>query len=264
MRVLSIDFDFFQIVDSDTIIRYYPDGHDFSTDLSIMIWGQHYAHKTESKIIKSVKTDKKLLSQMISIIENNADYDDSYCHSMIVNSHRHIYDFISNNFDKSKYNGLDIYNVDMHHDMFDTEVIKSYKNNKEITTYKTHDVDCGNWASCLMRDFKNTTINWIKNPISDMTYSTKVPHNAFDDFTPIKDMKFDLIFLCRSDIYLPPHLDKDFDKLRKTIQSNFATTMVEESILKPRNIKPYVEQLEKAFIELDNHLTQEAKKCVQS
>ena len=43
LRVLSIDFDYFQVVDKDTVQSCYPDGIDLDTSLSTVVWASHYA-----------------------------------------------------------------------------------------------------------------------------------------------------------------------------------------------------------------------------
>ena len=38
LNVLSIDYDFFQTVDIDTLATCYPDGHDLPTEIANVIW----------------------------------------------------------------------------------------------------------------------------------------------------------------------------------------------------------------------------------
>ncbi len=250
LKVLSIDFDFFQRVSPETIIYQYPDGHDLNTEMSIFIWGHHYATEHSAKILKTVKVNRIALNSIKSVIKNNNNYDDIHRKSMIVNSHRHIYDFIKDNFDSDQHSCIDVYNVDMHHDMFDSTVVSNIDGTVE---YKTGPLDCANWATCVKRDFPGSIIHWICNPISQELYSSPFPDDIIKDINYIKSMKFDLIFLCRSDIYVPPHLDKAFDELRKCIQSNFTSTLIEESIQTPRDMTEYVNALKNTFkrIQLD-------------
>lgn len=44
LKVLSIDFDYFQNVNADTIRSCYPDGIDLPTELSTIVWSGYYAN----------------------------------------------------------------------------------------------------------------------------------------------------------------------------------------------------------------------------
>ena len=64
LNILSIDFDFFQIVDKNTLLTCYPDGHDFSTDLSKIIWSQYYANPQTCDKINAVTANHKLIGDL--------------------------------------------------------------------------------------------------------------------------------------------------------------------------------------------------------
>jgi hypothetical protein len=196
----------------------YPDGLDLPTDLTKLTWMSHYM--TSEKELKSVTIDEDRLNEIKDII--NAQKSRSK--AMIVNSHVHIYDFIMKNM--PKFEACSIYNIDMHHDLF---------NNSEK-------LDCGNWISHVKEDIENCNITWIANEASDDIYGVKnlpIEH----DFKSIKDKKFDLIFLCRSDTWLPPHLDPYFDDLYNVIIKKFHTTIVDPQIKEPRNMDDIYEHI---------------------
>ena len=50
INILSIDFDYFQNVDSKTLLMHYPDGIDLPEELSRFIWASHYA-KLQASLI---------------------------------------------------------------------------------------------------------------------------------------------------------------------------------------------------------------------
>jgi predicted O-methyltransferase YrrM len=63
--------------------------------------------------------------------------------------------------------------------------------------------------------------------------------------------KFDLIFLCRSDTWTPPHLDPYFDELYQILTNNFEGGIIDPQITKPRdfeeikrNAEEYSKQIE--------------------
>lgn len=49
INILSIDFDYFQNVDSKTLLMHYPDGIDLPEELSRFIWASHYANPYAEK-----------------------------------------------------------------------------------------------------------------------------------------------------------------------------------------------------------------------
>lgn len=218
LKVLSIDFDYFQQVSAETLVRDYPDGHDFDTDLSTFIWATHYATPETEKRLKAVKIDKKHFNEMIDIINSQ----NPFTPNMIVNSHIHIYDFIIEHM--KGYNKCSIVNIDMHHDMFN--------DNKNL--------DCGNWVSHIKKAIPDCNITWIANTVSDEVFGLKNLPVKYD-FETIKDKEFDIIFLCRSDIWTAPHLDKYFDELVNVMRSHFIASTLDEQILKPRDMDEYIQ-----------------------
>lgn len=217
LRVLSIDFDYFQTVDKDTLFSCYPDGIDLSTHLSTIVWASYYANPTTEKKLQAISINEDELYTMESILCEQ----DTSIPVMISQSHRHIYDFIINWMERSgrtNEDGLCVSNVDMHHD---------FRNgNKEL--------DCGNWISHLNEKYPSMGIEWIANPVSKTMYRL----DRWDDKDLIKykvsDMReteFDAIFLCRSDNWLPPHLDIYFSEFCETIASHFTNVQYEKGIL---------------------------------
>ncbi len=188
MNVLSIDFDYFQNV-SEELIYDYPDGVEMDNDLSTIVWARRMVG---NEAIGKVKILNEEYNDVIRLLtrQNNVK-----C-IMISQSHADIYDFIKDNVTGKQ---IAITNIDMHHDMF---------NDKE-------EVDCGNWLGHIAKEY-DATITWVENPISRKVYSVKE-----DPFSRIRShvaslagSQYDLIFLCRSNTWLPPHLDKKFDELK--------------------------------------------------
>ena len=222
VTVLSIDFDFFQKVDKDTLVTCYPDGVDVSTQLSKFTWAGYYVNLNTAKKLADVKVDEDKLNQMKDII--------SKCENVefvkVANSHFHIYSFIQDLMSEYKSSFLDVINVDMHHDLM----------NKNIN------VDCGNWLGRIAEEY-DTRIKWIANPISKEMFGLTDDRFSMisTDLGIINPKKIDAIFLCRSDNWTPPHLDKDFDSLYQHITDTFvgcsnADVRAEQGIMKPRDM----------------------------
>jgi hypothetical protein len=232
LKVLSIDFDYFQKFphNSAEIMRNcYPDGHDAPSSLSAVIWLNHYA--SYESAIRQVKIDKEHLDVLISILYKQ-DFN-TLC--MSVGSHVRIFDFITQQYSNGNYTGCHIYNIDTHHDLFN--------DNKNL--------DCGNWGTHIKKTIPNTEITWIANRVSEDMYGLKCQKKLREiiqfDFDCILNEQFDLIFLCRSDTWLPPHLDPYFAKINKILTKGFARCLYEKQVQKPRFKRGELEKVVKEY-----------------
>lgn len=218
MNVLSVDFDYFQDV-TEEHLRLYPDGIDYNTVLSEFIWASHYA--TDGEELSKIGLLEKEYDTLKRILLNQ----NYYTPVMIANSHVHIYDFIHGHL--SEEDSLGICNVDMHHDMFND-------NDK---------LDCGNWLGYISNERKEQEIafKWVHNPISLSVYGIEEEMKQFEgrflsSLASLEDKKFDAVFLCRSDIWTPPHLDGYFRKLCELINSHYCNVEIIEDVNKPRTM----------------------------
>lgn len=225
-KVLSIDFDYFVKMSADQMVLF-PDPIDLPTELSTFVWASTYAYNKNK--IEKIAINKSAISKMRQIIKSNRNVWDDDCTTMITNSHKHIYDFITKKYKPKRDGQLIIYNIDMHHDMYPI----------------SSNVDCGNWATHIKKKYKNSEITWIQNRISNELFppNYEKPDHITKNFDCIQNEQFDLIFLCRSDNWLPPHLDCEFQKLKDTITENFLRSYIDSQILEPRDVKPIAEQL---------------------
>lgn len=223
MNILSIDFDFFQNT-SEKALSQYPDGVDLPTPISCITWAGHYA--THGEILKSVIIDEKHFSEIKNIIENQS----VEIPVLITNSHKHAYNFIKDLTDDAS-----LVNIDLHHDMV----------NGNPT------VDCGNWIGHLIKeeivDPENFT--WITRELSteiyDITDDTTLRKIIKYDFDDIRNKTFDAIFLCRSDTWLPPHLDPYFNELVE-LCGKFYDVKIESNVRQPRKIEEIIKAISKA------------------
>lgn len=233
-RILSIDFDFFQDATEEQLHQY-PDGIDLPTNLSSIVWASHYVGPG-SELIKSVTINKPLFQQMWRILRHQS----SDIPVLITNSHVHAYNFILEHYHQKT---IDLYNVDMHHDMIN--------NNPEL--------DCGNWIRCLKQEVPNTKIHWIARDVSMKCYHlapNEIP--VLLDFETIKDVEFDAIFLCRSDNWTPPHLDEYFHHMYTFCASRFNDVKIQPDVAVPRDMKQLIEQEEQirnTMKKFTNHIT---------
>lgn len=217
LRVLSIDFDYFQNVELDTIKTCYPDGIDLPTDLSTIVWSGYYANPKTETMLRNITADTKQLLKLCELLSEQKPKT-PIC---IANSHVHIYDFIHEYVDKFNAETTAVINIDMHHDLIN--------DNPKI--------DCGNWLMHIAKDFPDGTISWISNTISKEAYELdeKFDNIIYNDINIIKDTNYDIIFLCRSDNWLPPHLDDVFDELKNFMIKHFANITIDKQVQKPRD-----------------------------
>jgi len=223
MKVLSIDFDYFQDVTRDDVADY-PDGLDLPPALSADVWASHYAYKESLSSLKLNENEIRLMKNILLEQKRVKSVK-------IALSHKDIYQHIKDEYDGS---GLDVVNVDMHHDMFN--------DNPEL--------DCGNWGFHVIKDF-NASFSWVANKISKECYGMTGEEFGVikESLSEIAGEQFDLIFLCRSDNWLPPHFDKEFTTLAKTLISlsiikNY-DCMVQKSALEPRQYDDTAKTLKK-------------------
>lgn len=233
LKVLSIDFDYFQNVDVNTLRTCYPDGIDLSTELSTIVWAGYYANpKTKDKLNHVTILDKELkLLRRLLTSKNNTKVSTPI---LIANSHVYIYDFIHKYMNKFNATDVNIVNIDMHHDLFN--------NNANL--------DCGNWLSHIHDDYKNHChISWIANPVSNLCYDFDETINSLveNSIESIIDCKFDIVFLCRSDNWLAPHLDTYFNDLVKLISLHFTDVCIEKAVQKSRDIYSIIKSIEQAY-----------------
>lgn len=238
IKVLSIDFDYFQNVDKDTVRHCYPDGIDLPTNVSTVVWSTHYANKHTEEKLKNVSIMKDELKLLYSLFEKQ----DSNIPVLITNSHINIYEFIKEQMAINKQDKVFVSNIDMHHD-FSNE-------NKNI--------DCGNWLGYMSREIGDKfAFQWIANPVAKSIY-------GFDDKddvelyknlnkyikTSIADLKvdkYDAIFLCRSDNWFAPHLDDYFLETVCEMRYIFNNIVTEKDCYLPRDYISLVNQQRQFF-----------------
>ncbi len=217
LKVLSIDFDYFQNVSEDVMQSYYPDGHDHNTFISSIVWQPIYFYEESNKPIMEVTLNKTEYDLACALLSKQSPM----AYVMVRNSHVHIYDVIKEHFKKGKYDNVKITHIDMHHDMFN--------NNSEV--------DCGNWLSHVASEIP-TEVTWVANPVSRSAFG--LGGSKFDmiksSIDEVPFMQYDIIYICRSDCWLPPHLDRYFDSLFTMLDKIFASVVYEGSISEPRDI----------------------------
>lgn len=203
LRVLSIDWDYLVNATMEERLYMFPDGGNENLPTGILdyIWASRYAENPKLAEIAVDEPDMENLKQFILKSCNNRT------RIIIADSHKHIFDSVSKAHKKAQ--PVTIINVDFHHDCYG-------ENNSSV-------VDCGNWVTQLFvnkenrlnMDLSQSKYYWVKRDDSDdLEKSYEWCHTiSIDDMKSLEEFPFDLLFICRSGVWSPPHLDNEFLKL---------------------------------------------------
>lgn len=202
MNILSIDWDYFIDVTDTQRSRLFPDGgnENLSIDIQNIIWMTHYQNPALEKI-ESIPECRMIKD----IIIEHVSYEKP---TMIADSHKHIYEFIKEHFSTNE--PINLVNVDFHHDLFKIK--------------KIGEVDCGNWLKYIMLEFpESSTYSWISRVDSDIEdmATSKGQLNIFKEDLEILKQNWDAVYICRSGMWSPPHLDHVFIDTFKWMKDSY-------------------------------------------
>lgn len=204
LKILSIDWDYFINATAEERYTLFPDGGNENIPYYIqdIIWTTHYNGKLENIGVK--EEDLELTKGLIA---------GSFDKIMITNSHKHIYNFIEENLFGDE---IDVVNIDFHHDLFGAG------------DAKRQEVDCGNWMSKLFENY-DCKYRWIKQEDSMKGVETQICPTKEVKFEDILNEEFDLLFICKSGVWSPPHLDKFFNDTFKPLLAQTEIEVVYET-----------------------------------
>lgn len=220
LKVLSVDWDFFIKVSNSDRFMLFPDGgrEDLPKEIKNIIWESLYgANREKLESIGVVNVLKRFKHDLLYSVKKHVPEK-----VVVRESHRFIYDEIVSFMESGKYSGVDLLNIDFHHDCFTS-------NDK---------VDCGNWLYHVMSKYDGV-YKWLSRNDSFVSPEHFVGNlKRLKRYFTIQNEKYDLIYICRSDMWSPPHLDDKFLGLL----SFFAAVpdnkiFLEESVLEHRNTR---------------------------
>ena len=214
-RFLSIDWDFFIDATADDRALLFPDGgtENMPDSIKKYVWDSRYGDPR----LEEIEVDSDALKYIQKLCR-------TFCGKcFIAESHKYAFDFIMDNTTPDE--RFEVYNIDFHHDLYDF----GYKR-----------VNCGNWVAKLNDKRPHMKYVWVSRPDSEIKADTlRMSFDAFKNRCG-KDSSelFDHLFLCRSDMWSPPHLDSYFRRLVRTLFSNqFAEVRYEQGIDKIRDFE---------------------------
>lgn len=184
MRILSIDFDYFVKADIDIRNCYFPDGSDnLSERMNEYLWSRCYEFYDKLKDIGLIRDYDRMCDFLRTLRGGKVLFADS--HKDI----QHFFKEIKPDED------LEVINIDFHHDMYVTG---------------GNELDCGNWLRFLVDLKPDAKITWVRREDSDVeSLSGSFPYYHTTDISEVQG-EFDLIFICFSSPWTPPHLYADF------------------------------------------------------
>lgn len=214
VKVLSIDWDYFIKATANEREFMFPDGgnEDLPESVQNSVWASHYGNPQYS--LESIKVDKEALKMLRFILSKQNVKNPPVM--KVTDSHKWAYKFIQSHL-KTPQQPIVLYNVDYHHDIYDIS--------------GSNEVDCGNWLRKLC-EYSNVDAYWVAREDSDPESESQepLPRATLED---IMDTQFDMVFICRSGMWSPPHLDLEFIRLVSPYVHKWDAS-VEDAVLKSR------------------------------
>lgn len=244
LKVLSIDFDYFVNATKDEIYDMFPDPNEnISISLNNFLWVTHYANQRikqehhKGKNLESISIRWEEFNQVKKYLKSIKKMSAS-SKVIITNSHAHILPPLEI---KATEQPIKLLNIDDHSDFYGIG----------------SELNCGNWGNLLykiVRDsdlLQDSEVNWVCRPDSINLLEEKDLYEEYEGFLTISQVKPrdlasyiemffesevpDIIFLCRSSCWVPPHLDFRFLELKEVLQSyNTNYCRIDEQVIMPR------------------------------
>lgn len=229
-RILSIDWDYFIDASVKERAAYFPDATTDSreTFLQSLVWANRYVANPNLMEL-GVIYDYDMVCGFLQKPQKSKAI-------MVADSHRHAHDFIMKNVKKSS--EIELINIDFHHDLY-----QSYENKGEP--------HAGDWALKLQEKLPKLKLKWVKRDDSEM------PDLPIEEISIKEALQgaFDIIFLCRSGAWSPPHLDGAFIEMAENLL-HIGPVMAENGLMEEREYKETMDSLQ----EVTNQLQEMMKK----
>jgi len=211
-NILSVDWDFFLKCPIELRMKFEQETEDNEE------WSAIY--KKFKNLLSSTKINNDDCEFITNFI-NLQNCPDVY----ISNDHGILYDIITEKFDNEQdideeVASFNITNIDFHHDCYNSILGNTPLN-------------CASWLSCLyLKHNYNIKSLWIGQDDSYDFEDTYFINKYDTDIKSIRNNKYDLIFICKSKEYMPPHLDLQFIEMVNRINKN--KVYLEQGVLQNR------------------------------
>ena len=192
IKVLSIDWDYFVDCPIEFKMANFPDGgnENLSDHILDYTWVSRYGQCSK---LKDVKVDDREMVALVMLLKKVIT---QHTKVVIADSHKDIYKYLEEL--RSTKMPIDLYNIDFHHDMYE---------------FQDADVDCGNWLRMFMRadnSHDQDKFTWVRREDSELSRYDSINEGSVVGIPKDITTPFQLVFLCRSGVWSPPHLDGNF------------------------------------------------------
>ncbi|MCD7825217.1 MAG: hypothetical protein LUH14_04555 [Clostridiaceae bacterium] len=198
MNILSIDFDFFIDTTITTRNTIFPSAEDAEPSAVKKQWDLVYQHHPAVKKIGVIPAYDSFCSLLPSLAASAT--------SRIADSHREIYPFITAQNPPEQQEPIRIMHVDFHHDNY--------------CMYGST-LTCANWLRKIAEKYtcRFDNVTWVRREDSEtVSLEGDFPYCSTTDFQCVFKEHYDLIFLCLSPEWTPPHLLPYYKKMAALLQ----------------------------------------------
>lgn len=230
-RFLTIDWDYFFNCSAKYRCFHFPDGgnENLPSNTQELIWNSHYSTDPELCKVGLINDYNYLISYLKSVPKKGpGDFKN-------VESHKYAYPFIL--FATLPDEEFEVVNVDFHHDFY-------------ALARSEDEVNCGNWALKLKEVRPNMKFTWVARKDSQLESllfdRPPVDTIIYDNLHPVLCKgEFDKIFMCRSDVWSPPHLDSYYENLVReaTTSEDLINSLPQRVWIPNDSIKTIIENL---------------------
>ena len=212
LNILSIDWDYFINADSNERVMKFPDipNENYPLFLQNTIWVSRYSNNPN----------------ILDISYNPVIWDivqsfKSLPFVVICDSHKWIYSYINQlQMKQHKKDKINLLNIDFHSD---------YRLPKT-------ELDCGNWLNYVMDKYKGQYrwLGWNDSFLQKLPKQLQFITDINSVLSDIKSTKWDLVFVCRSSMWSPPHLDSVFTDIFYPLTLSSKKVVAEDAIWQSR------------------------------
>ncbi len=235
INILSIDWDYMVDASSEQRYDWFPDGgtEDIPMGVQMEVWASRYSTYPEIAELAPKEEEMLLIEGFID------DHIHEKTRMVIAESHKEIAKYIIEF--KNAVKEINLYNIDFHHDCFGKTIrVVDYSFSEEADKIVRHttmrdckEIHCGNWLRKLIEYGVVNKATWVQQDDSLESLADEIEiidkvYCGIEEFIKNESFEIDLIFVCRSALWSPPHLDGDFKLwMHELIQYLNSTEMVE-------------------------------------
>lgn len=243
LNVLSVDWDYLVNATEEERLEMFPDGgnEDLPQTILDLVWSSRYAQFPD---LSKIQVDFPALKIIKKFIQSHKTLKTQ---GLVTDSHKYLYDMVSKAHKKGQ--PINLINIDHHHDCYGSGQLP--------------EIDCGNWMIQMVENRYNRLVSpqdisytWIKREDSDCEEFSKRfnwgKSASIDYLNSVEGFTIDLLFICRSGVWSPPHLDKQFIKFVEEMVYDLPFYHIQPEVAETRYTDQFVNnfQIELEFIKM--------------